>query len=309
MPFFSINFTLNKNQISKFDSLDKFLPFSNPYKIQKSLCFSDDACLDFEVKWKEKQIEFKNTSIENQWHVFFKSDTLIIMDVKTYKPYLHKTLRLFFTYSPRHAAIVLAKMIYDEEAQPYYDDACEFTEVYTDEQLKNTTLEYFSNENIERLVSKRNENYYRDFTLRELLKRFKGQFGPTGFYFPGCTEIPSPDEMHLVFMKEPISDKNIEDYLTLIEYYQIIGNKLKGSKLGRWGDIFNEAHEFAIHIARDIEQKYPDKAILYKYLGDSNWELNRKDKAKFAYEKFISLVKVQSSDKLIVPSYVYDRLK
>ncbi|MDN3691618.1 hypothetical protein QWZ06_04805 [Chryseobacterium tructae] len=59
----------------------------------------------------------------------------------------------------------------------------------------------------------------------------------------------------------------------------------------------------------NIVKQFPNRVVAWLNLGDVNWELNEKTKAKEAYSKYISLMKSQNKNLSKIPQRVYERSK
>lgn len=68
-------------------------------------------------------------------------------------------------------------------------------------------------------------------------------------------------------------------------------------------------YDESIFLLNEIIKMSPDRVVAYLNLGDANWGLNNKKAAIKAYEKYISIMKLQNKDLKKIPKRVYDRIK
>lgn len=67
-------------------------------------------------------------------------------------------------------------------------------------------------------------------------------------------------------------------------------------------------YEEAAFILEKVIEKFPDRIVAYINLGDSYWGLEEKEKAKEAYQTYISLMK-KSGKEARIPKRIYERVQ
>ena len=107
-----------------------------------------------------------------------------------------------------------------------------------------------------------------------------------------CTEILNKNEIDYLLKTYDINEKNVNDYNNIAYYLEQ-----------------NKQFETSLYLLNKIISKYPSRVVAWLNLGDVNWELNEKIKAKEGYNKYISLMKSQKKDLSKIPQRVYERSK
>jgi hypothetical protein len=120
---------------------------------------------------------------------------------------------------------------------------------------------------------------------------------------------------YLKLVKKSYKNKKYNDVLLLTNEFVIdelnIVEKLKADELNdiSYFAYKSKGYNESIYILNEVIEKSPNRVVAYLNIADCYWEINKKEKSKENYEKYIQLMKKQKKDLKKIPKYVYDRLK
>lgn len=100
------------------------------------------------------------------------------------------------------------------------------------------------------------------------------------------------NDLEELINNEPLSEENIQEYNNIAFY------------LGE-----NKKNNDAVFLLNKIIDKFPERVVAWLNIADIYWNLNNQEKAKNAYQKYLSLMKFQKKDLSKIPQRVYDRIK
>ena len=100
----------------------------------------------------------------------------------------------------------------------------------------------------------------------------------------------STGKIKAMFEAYPLSKRNVTQYNNIAYYFEK-----------------NKAYEQSAFILEKVLNQYPTRTVAYINLGDAYWGLNKKDKAKISYKKYVELMKSNDKEDRI-PKKVLDRI-
>lgn len=237
---------------------------------------SDGTKENFEINFDQKTINsFKNLNNE----IYFENNILIVQkEIEENNPHDFISYKYYFQNS--NNSIILSKIDFKKETYVENDDLCNLNYVYHPNKTIHFSEVDFFDQNFLRSLT-------RDISLNqaiEIVTKTNQSYS--------CTSSLTTKELDFLLKKTTLDNKSVNNYNNLAYHLEQ-----------------KKQYETSYYLLEKIVDKYPNRVVAYLNLADAYWGLDRQNKAKESYQKYLSLMKSQNKDLSKIPQRVYERSK
>ena len=237
---------------------------------------SDGTKENFEINFHQNTI---NSSKNLNNEIYFESNSLIVQkEIEENNP--HDFINFKYYFHELNNFVILDKIEFKRETYVEYVDICKFSYTYfPSETIHFSEVDFFNQKFVQTLI--------RDISLNqaiEIVTKTNQSYD--------CTSNLNTKELDFLLKKTVLDNKSVNNYNNLAYHLEQ-----------------NKQYETSCYLLIKIIDKYPNRVVAYLNLADAYWGLDRQNKAKESYQKYLSLMKSQNKDLSKIPQRVYERSK